>query len=276
MQPERSANRFTLSEIRSRFAERRARRRLRALALLLASGLVTTQVFPTLAENVTGGAPGNSETSTVTTSPSSDSQTVTSVGEGVELDGTSENQGEVMGEETPTPEPSPTPPPPPPPHATENQEIVITMPSSLRVDPRALGVFLPQSNFYSANTLMVCITSSILRFDVGQAGSVDDSQGEVLMLAGDRTNNLIISGNPSLVGAYINSDKGLRLFRDGGGVSGYAAVFRFIDISEPVIDETLCGDGALANTRYLQVVPLGLTQNITKAKVGLNKGGKKS
>ena len=276
MPAEENKVRFTISEIRNRFSERRARRRLRAFALLLASGLVVTQVFPTLAENNTGGSGSSSETTTATTLPTSETQTVTSTSEPSDSESSNDSQAQDGDESNSEDEPSPTPPPPPPPpYATGSQDILITMPSSLRVDPRASTVFLPQSSFYSTNTLMICISSSILRFDLGQAGAIDDSDSEYLMLSGDLTNSVIIAGNSALVSSYLNSEKGLRLFRAGAGIAGYGAVFRFVDISEPSLDDTLCGDGALANNRYLQVVPLGLNQNITKAKVGLDNGKKR-
>lgn len=263
--------RFTISEIRDRLSERRAKRRLKALALLLASGLVIVQVFPTLAENSSEVNESYSETTTVTTPPEIDSPTSPPEGENVTNSGSDSAQTDVGESTDNTSAPSPTPPPPPPPYATENQNIFITMPSSLRVDPRASVVFLPQSSFYSANTLMVCITSNSLSIDLGQVGGIDDTQSDLLMLSGDRTNSVIIAGNSALVSGYLNSDKGLRLFREGGGIANQGALFRFVDISEPTLDAMLCGDGALANSRFLQIVPLGLNQNISKAKVGLEK-----
>lgn len=264
-----SDRRVVFSSIRKSFSEVRIRRRMRALALLLSAGLVVSQVFPTLAENISNAPQSEIETSTVTTLPSgetttatTDSQNETSASEGLEENSESEAE--------PTP-----PPPPPPPHATGSQDMLITMPSSIRVDPRASTVFMPQSSFYSFNTLMACISSATLRFDLGQIGAVDDSEGEGLMLIGDQTNNVIIAGYPTLVNSFINSERGLRIFRTGGSVGAQVAVFRFVDISEPALDEMLCGDGDAGNNRYLQVVPLGLSQNITKAKVGLEKGKKK-
>lgn len=264
-----SNRRVVLTSIRNQIAEVRTRRRLRALALLLSAGLVVSQVFPTLAENISGTPQGNGETTTVTTVASDETATVTTESQN-ESEASSDGEGNPEAE----PEPSP-PPPPPPPFATSSQDMLITMPASVRVDPRATNVFMPQSSFYSFNTLMACISSSTLRFDLGQIGAVDDSQGDGFMLIGDRTNNVIISGYPMLVSSLINSEKGLRIFRDSGAIGGQVAVFRFVDISEPALDEMLCGDGEAGNNRYLQVVPLGLTQNITKAKVGLEKGKKK-
>lgn len=260
--------RYSITRIRDRFSERRARRRLRALAILLAGGLVTTQVFPTLAENVSGGNQSNSDTATVTTTLGDETPTVTSVD--TEAD---HEQSQADGTDS-EPTESPEPLPPPPPSASENQSIFITMPPTMRVDPRAASAFLPRVAISSSNTLLACITSASLRFDLGATGVVDDSETEGIMISGDRSNSVLIAGAPDLVSVLINSEKGLRIFREDGGVSGHIAVFRFIDISEPALDEALCSDGATSNHRVLQLLPLGLTQSITKAKVGLEKGKK--
>lgn len=260
-------SRISITTLRSRIGDRRFKRRLRALVLILAGALVTTQVFPTLAENLSPSIETGSETGTVTTLTNSETLTVTSDSSTSEA---TQSQGDSADSEpTESPEPSPSPP-----SATDNQSIFIAMPASLRVDPRAGSVFLPRLALSSSNTLLVCITSASLQFDLGATGSVDDSEGEELLISGDRTNSLMISGESDLVNTLINSEKGLRIFREGGGISGHSAVFRFIDISEPALDETLCSDGATSNNRVLRLVPLGLTQSITKAKVGLEKGKK--
>ena len=63
-------NKISISFIRSRISERRNKRRLRALALTITAALIVTQVFPTLAENLTGEDPTIPDTSTAIISPS--------------------------------------------------------------------------------------------------------------------------------------------------------------------------------------------------------------
>jgi len=255
-----------MQSLREKFSRRRTRRRLRAFALLLTSGLVLVQVFPTVAENASSPTTSSLETTTVTSSFSGESATVTNGSESVaseEGSGSEQTEGEGA--------PSPSPTPPPPPQATSNQEIFIALPSSARVDPRATSFFLPRSTIYSANTLLACISSPNLRFDLGTLGIVDDSEGDVVMISGDRTNFLTIAGPSVYVTNYINGELGLRIFTDTGALSGKGAWFRFVDLTELSLDYELCGDGSAVNYRYLQVQPLGLSQSITKAKVGLEK-----
>lgn len=256
--------------------EKRNQKRLRVFLIILVSAFVVAQVLPTLAENFSGS------------SSSSDTSTVTTLGQEPVVPSPSESPG--LGEEEvsegaenslPTdqnPEPmvsASSPPPPPPPFATSTQDLLINLPTSLRVDPRATSVFLPRSIFSSSNTLLLCLYGSVLEFDLGQPGIIDDTDSELIKIKGDRSNTVMISGYSTFVNSFINSELGMRIYREGGVVGGQLALFKFVDISEPSLDEKLCLDGSSQNNRYLEVRSLGLTLNISKAKVELDKRARK-
>ena len=261
-------NKISISFIRSRISERRNKRRLRALALTITAALIVTQVFPTLAENLTGGDPTISDTSTAIISPEPNVSDGAIEEESSEVAEDGENTEAVDASPSPTPSPTPLPP-----MATSSQEMLITLPGSLRVDPRATSVFMPQIQFVSNNALLVCIASSNLLFDLGSYRVSDDREEEYVLVKGDRTSFLLISGYPVFVNSLLNSQSGLRIYREGGAIGNHFALFRFVDLTKPAVEESLCLDGNQANNRFLTMVPLGLSQNISKAKVGLKKGG---
>lgn len=273
---------YFLREFRDRSGLTRNRRRLRALALALTAGLVTTQVFPTLAENSEELEQISEDTATVL-SPigNSDPSPEEAIEDGATNEAGSDegvgesNAGEAVNEgESSDEEPELAPPPPPPPFAISDQNIFINMPSSVRVDPRASTVFLPRMLFYSTGTLMVCISSNALRFDIGTPGMIDDGVSEYVMISGDQSSYLVISGNSAWVTGYLNSEMGMKMFSDIGGVGKKSVFFRFVSISQPSLNDALCLDGSTSNYRAIQVVPLGLSQNISKGSIPLQKKGK--
>ena len=105
---------------------------------------------------------------------------------------------------------------------------------------------------------------------------MDDVASESLLLQGDMTGSVLISGSPTMVSSYMNSNMGLRIFTSGRPVSNKLALFKAVDVSKPTFDESLCDQGLLSNHRLLQLLPLGLTQNISKAKVELDKRVRKN
>lgn len=271
---------YFIREIRNKARELQNRRRIRALAIAISAGLVIVQVFPTLAENSDTSLVTPDETSTVlspleenTLNPEESPSPIESQSPDLEnesFEESADSSGAVDSEAT---SPSP-PPPPPPPYATSDQTISIIMPNSVRVDPRATSVFLPRMLFYSFNTLLVCISSNSLRFDIGTQGVVDDVLGGDIMILGDQSNYLLISGHSVWVNGYLNSELGMRIFSDSAGIGKKSVFFRIIDISEPSINDELCLDGSTSNYRSVQIVPLGLNQSISKGSVGLKKGGR--
>jgi len=234
-------------------------------------GFALVQVLPTIAENLSELTSGDQDK---VTSESSLPPEPVEIVETPPADGTDlTSEDDLVSEEansnvTPTPQ---APPPPPPPHATENQWMFIRIPSTIRVDPRASVAFLPTSNIISLNSLMVCLSSPTLKFDVGTQQVIDDQERGLMVVKGDMTNQVLFSGDPGVINNSILSTNGLRVFREGATLGGLVAQIRLVDVSEPTTDESLCDDGAKANIRELAIVPLGLTQSITKSTVDLGK-----
>lgn len=245
---------------------------------LLFSFLVVTQVVPTLAENISASITGSSEVNTgdqggeSQDSNSDDNAQAEEPGAEFDSSPTNESQApEPSSSESSAPQIQSRPPPPP--HATENQWMYIQVPSSIRVDPRAYVTFLPQSTIASLTTTMICINSETLKFDVGMQRSIDDIDRGYLVISGDMTNSVIIAGDSGTINNSLLSSSSLRIFSDVTPIGSSRATFKFVDVSSPTLNESLCNEGRQSNVREIQIIPLGLNQSISKTQLDLGKRG---
>jgi len=159
----------------------------------------------------------------------------------------------------------------PPPEVTATQGITMRIPQSVRVDPRARSVFLPQIYAESFNTLLVCLSSNSLLLDIGSQGVEDSIDSEDLKVTGDRSNNLVISGDPQTVTSVLNGVSGIRAFRDSGGVANQSLVITLVDLSRPSLDTDFCQRSTGGNSRTITLLPLALEQRITDGRIRLGK-----
>lgn len=159
----------------------------------------------------------------------------------------------------------------PPPELTTTQAITIRVPQSVRVDPRAQSVFLPQIYAESLNTLMICLSSDSLLMDIGSQGLEDSIDSDVLKVSGDRSAYLVISGDPETVISVLNGVAGIRAFRSSGGVANQNLAITLVDLSRPSLDTGFCERPAGGNRRIVTFAPLALEQRITDGKIRLGK-----
>lgn len=241
--------------------------------MLVAAVIVLAQVLPTIAENLSELISGSDEK----INSESTSNIPTDDADVLEI----ENLEDLKDAETSSSElevspaaPTQSPQPPPPPYATENQWMSIRLPTSIRVDPRSRVTFLPTSNITSLNSLMVCLSSDTLKFDVGTQQVIDDVENGWMVVKGDLTGQVLFAGDPGVINNLILTGMGLRIFREGATIGGQVAQFRLVDVSEPTTDESLCEQGSKTNIRQLVIVPLGLSQSITKSSLDLGKKSK--
>ena len=165
-----------------------------------------------------------------------------------------------------------------PPHAVMNQDMVIKIPRVQRVDPRASRFNLPEVNFFATGSpyLMLCMNSSRANIDIQVKGIDDSFEGKNLYITGDQSTAVQISGVSSQVLNIFNSFGGLRLIGvDGKGVSGTNLFIRFVAISEPTQNFSLCGESASGSQWLIEIQPLGLQINTKKNPVTLGDKTKK-
>lgn len=159
----------------------------------------------------------------------------------------------------------------PPVEVTTTQGITMRIPQTVRVDPRAQSVFLPQIYAESLNSLMMCISSDSLSIDIGSQGLEDSIDSDELKVAGDRSENLVLSGDPQTVVNVLNGASGIRAFRNSGGVGNQSLIITLIDISRPSADTAFCERPAAGNRRTVTFLPLAIEQRISDGKIRLGK-----
>ncbi len=229
---------------------------------------LTSQVLPTIADNLVEIATRDGETQTATIERKVDTFETETVSQEPQTQGIepidSSSDSETVAEEQP-------PPPPPPPRSIQSQLMEIKFPTTLRVDPRANSVFLPKVIFESQHVILVCLSSSNLNFDWGDYALVNDLDGSELLVSGDMSSNFRISGPASLVQGILNSNLGLKLYGFSLAAPNSSALLRIVNLDRASITESLCAESDNSNLRTLQIERLGISQTITKAKVGLGK-----
>ena len=166
---------------------------------------------------------------------------------------------------TASPEPSVTPEPP---HAIANQSMFIRSAQVVRADPRSTSVFMTPIAFSSPSLVLACINSNGAAIDLLRKNAVDNWD---LGVTGDFSSNLRLVAPGDQIANLINSNNGLRLVSNSGGVVGKYLSMRFIAVSEPTLDPKLCNDGNPSNNRILYVSAFGVDIDMKKADVRLVK-----
>ena len=172
---------------------------------------------------------------------------------------------------SPSERPSASPSAKPTPHPLANQTLRIAVPNSVPVDPRGSSVYLPQINVSGTQYLEVCATSTTVIFDTYSKNSYDSAFNGSILVAGDLTSSLLITGTIPQVLAILNSDQGLRLINPARPIGGSSALIRFVAISEPVLNPAFCAAAAPANSKLVEVRAMGLGMDLIKGTIVLKK-----
>ena len=223
-------------------------KRVAAAALF---GLVLVQVIPALAEVINGQSQSESApspTPLATVSP----------------DATS-----APDEATPTPSSSAAPQPTasisysdietatPAPTYAPSQVMRIRIPAKFPVDPRATSIHISPIAITGGETLLVCMSvdNAILQL----SGSNPD-----LLVEGNGTKSLRISGEGAAVNALLNAGRGLRLVATAK-INGAVVTTRAATLTAPSVETELCS-GAV-NVFRSSISAMGLGMDTVKAPV---------
>ena len=224
----------------------------RAIAAV-AFGIVLVQVLPSLADVLT---PDPSPTVSASPAPSvSDSPSASPVASpsGSSTDSPapvpSGSYTYLSATETPTAEPT----------ISAEQNIVLRAPSKLPVDPRAISVHFSPLNIYSSDDVLVCISTSGARAQLM-------NQSESVLIKGNNSTSLILSGSAADVNTVLNAGQGLRIVAttrvQGSGVTARAA-----NVTRSTLNSDLCSEAS--KSVHTSVVALGLGMNTVKNPVGI-------
>jgi len=135
---------------------------------------------------------------------------------------------------------------------------ILKIPSTGGIDPRATSYFVPQ--IFASNEdpdvefTMVCISAPAVRFDLGAKGVSNNSIEGRELVTGDQSGQLIVSAGTNRAINLINSLGGLFLSSESGGLAGRSLTFRFVAVTKPVADPTICSaarSGTITTVRAL-------------------------
>jgi hypothetical protein len=223
-------------------------KRVAAAALF---GLVLVQVIPALAEVITGqsqseSAPSPSPLATVspeaTSSP--DGTTPSPSSSAAPQPTASITYSDI---ETATPAPTYAP----------SQVMRIRIPAKFPVDPRATSVHISPIAITGGETLLVCMSvdNAVLR--------ISESNPD-LLVEGNGTKSLRISGDGAAVNALLNAGRGLRLIATAK-INGAVVTTRAATLTAPSVESDLCS-GAV-NVFSSSISAMGLGMDTVKAPV---------
>ena len=163
---------------------------------------------------------------------------------------------------SPTPEPSASisyanpsvsDSPTPEPTLADDQDIVLRIPTRFPVDPRATSVRITPISVASKQTVLVCIasTANIHLANVSQS----------VLISGNNTKHLLLSGDASDVTTVLNSGNGLRIAASPR-IQGAVLTTRAAAVTRETLNSDLCGEAPREVTSA--VIALGLGMNTVK------------
>jgi hypothetical protein len=223
------------------------------LGFLAMIGLFLSTVVPTMAQD---GAQVEPPMETAAPATPSDSATVTA--DTITATASPDASTSPSAEPTPMALPKPladTSTAPEAVHALKIQpDYVARVAGDVSVDPRAVSSFIPDIAVTGSKYSLFCISGDNLRFDILMKRVPNPSPSEELLVAGDLSGTLRVSGLTSQVNALINSQNGMMAYSTQGGVAGKSLYIRYVAMSAPAVDLDFCAaskSGSLVTFRAL-------------------------
>ena len=144
-------------------------------------------------------------------------------------------------------------------------KYLLKVPRSIAIDPRANTYFLPSIYISGARYTLACINGNGVNFDLSNKRISNNSfDTRTVMVAGDGTSNLLISGQTEGVLSVINAGGGLFAFTNSGGLRDRSASISLTATNKNTIDPTFCSAAAPANTAIFTFRALGLQVDTKK------------
>jgi hypothetical protein len=225
--------------------------RVKRVAAAALFGLVLVQVIPSLADVINGQSQNESAPSPAPLVTVSPEPTVAAF--------------ESSASPTPTAAPQPTASisypdietATPAPTYAPSQEIRIRIPAKFPVDPRATSVHISPIAITGGETLLICMSvdNAVLQI----SGSNPD-----LLVEGNGTKSVRVSGDGAAVNALLNSGRGLRLVATSK-INGAVVTTRAASLTAPSVEADLCS-GAV-NVFRSSISAMGLGLNTVKVPV---------
>lgn len=237
----------------------------RSLALIALAAMLTS-VIPTLADESESVQSGVEFAET----PQAEDQVPASIDESNQeapAPSTSESPSESPAPETSEDE------------ATEEEEEEISVaesqprisfrfPNNVAHDPRANVAFLPTLGMSGGGTGLLCISFNGL-IDVFAKNQVNDVGDGSLLVSGDLTSRVRISGEFNEISQLINTNGGLKLVSSTGRLNWSSVSFGYVELTGASTDPDFCR--SMSSTRTIGFRALGIQLDNVKTKVDFNK-----
>jgi len=214
-----------------------------AAAALLA--IFAVQVLPSLADVITGGSQENSQSApTPMATVSADAPAPTASPDAVAPSSSASPQptASITYSDSETATPAPTYAP--------TQDVKIRIPSKFPVDPRATSVSISPIAISGGEILLVCMSvdNAILQL----AGGDED-----LLIEGNGSKSLRISGDGAAVNALLNAGRGLRLVATAK-INGGVVTTRAASMTAASVDSDLCAGAEKVFRSSISAMGLGM------------------
>jgi hypothetical protein len=147
-------------------------------------------------------------------------------------------------------------------------KFVIRAPATLTIDPRAMTKYLPQLSISGSEYVLACITGSNVNLDISTKGSASDAVENGIIVVGDLTSTLFVSGKNADVVNLVNSNGGLLAFSRAGGLANRSITIEMVAMSEPGVKRAFCDFAKSSATLSFQ--SMGLEMNTNKSGIDLN------
>ena len=147
-------------------------------------------------------------------------------------------------------------------------KFVIRAPATLTIDPRAMTKYLPQLSISGSEYVLACITASNVNLDISTKVSASDAVENGIIVVGDLTSTLFVSGKNADVVNLINSNGGLLAFSRAGGLANRSITIEMVAMSKPGVKRAFCDFAKSSATLSFQSMGLEISTN--KSGIDLN------
>ena len=218
---------------------------VKRVAAALFLGIFAVQVLPSLADVITGGSQENSQslpTPMATVIADGPAPTTSPDAAAPSASASPQPTATIIYSESESATPAPTYAP--------TQDVKIRIPSKFPVDPRATSVNISPIAISGGEILLVCLSvdNAILQL----AGGNED-----LLIEGNGTKSLRISGDGAAVNALLNAGRGLRLVATAK-INGAVVTTRAASMTAASVDSDLCSGAEKVFRSSISAMGLGM------------------
>ena len=143
----------------------------------------------------------------------------------------------------------------------------LRVPASLNVDPRAVMRTIPAISASGSEFSLICVSGNGLRFDVATRRAPDSAANDSLLLGGDLSSLLRISGKSSDALALLNSMGGLSAYSSVSAIAGKTLSISFVAMGAPDISPEFCASSQNSAQLTFRALGLEVTKGVGTVKL---------